>query len=149
MGSFPKRILSKNLPLWGRGRRPHPLTGHTQNSISTALCQLNPHKTCSTERGENDSPEEVRELFSGLHKDTSFLLQSVGSVLSFSFGGAAICLLTKMTQHTHARHSIPNGFTNTCALRTVREGKPETPPSRVRIHPWTLPLRPRLVGLCT
>lgn len=38
-----------------------------------------------------------------------------------------------MIRHTHATHPILNGFTNTCALRTVGEGKPETPPSRVTV----------------
>lgn len=40
----------------------------------------------------------------------------------------------------HARHTTYNGFTNICALWTVKEQKPETFPSRVRTRLWTFPL---------
>lgn len=42
----------------------------------------------------------------------------------------------KKPQHMHVRHITFNGFTNICALWTVKKQKLETFPSRVRIHPW-------------
>lgn len=52
---------------------------------------------------------------------------------------ATICLPKKKLQYMHARHKTFNGFTSICAQWTVEEQKPETLPSRERIHPRTSP----------